>query len=100
MGEARTAHSFSQEMLEEAAFTLIGFAPQYRFAKGRRESAMLYAKLHGNGSLLRSATTPSIIPEAVPLARFVLVGMNLTEECVMVEVGVLADSTRYAVRTA
>src|SRR6267378_1158318 len=33
IGEARTAHPISQEMLERAAFSLIGFVPQYYIVK-------------------------------------------------------------------
>jgi RimJ/RimL family protein N-acetyltransferase len=79
VGEARTAHAITQELLEHASFTLVGFVPAYHIVNGRREGQVLYAKLHGNGQYLRSETPPRVIPEAAALASFVLRGMGLPD---------------------
>src|SRR6202171_695322 len=97
--EARTAHPIAQELLERAAFNLIGFVPQYIILKNRRESLMLYARVHGNGRLLRSISPPRFIPEAAYLARQVLAAMNLIDESEVVnEPAWPQDSATYLVR--
>jgi GNAT superfamily N-acetyltransferase len=86
-GGARTAHSFSQHMLELAGFTAIGFFPQEHLVAGRIESEALYGKLHGHARVLRSDDLPYVIPEIAVLARHVLGSMGLpielrvAEEC-------------------
>ncbi|MDQ3818040.1 MAG: GNAT family N-acetyltransferase [Acidobacteriota bacterium] len=77
IGETRTAHPHSQRMVEEAGFAAIGFIPHYHMVLGRGESQVIYAKLYGNGQMLRSNAPPQLIPEVVPLARHALNAMGL-----------------------
>ena len=98
LGEARTAHNITQEMLEDAGFALIGFVPQYFIVNGRREGLVLYAKLQGNGVFLRSEAAPSVISEAATLARFVLFAMNLNELLIVADEPLVRhDMAKYAV---
>ena len=85
IGEARTAHAYSQKMVERAGFTVVGFIPHYYKLHERGESLVTYAKLHGNGQDLRSNNPPQIIPEVVPLARHVLSTMGLPGRLAVVE---------------
>jgi GNAT superfamily N-acetyltransferase len=78
IGESRTAHRITQEMLDNADFNPIGFLPQYLYFADRRESLMAYGKLHGDGALLRCPHPPRIIPEVEGLAGFVLRRMGLS----------------------
>jgi len=99
IGEGRTAHKISQHLLEEGHFTHIGFVPQYHIVKGRRESQVLCAQVHGNGRFLRTETPPKVISEVAALAHFVLAGMNLRDEIRVVDETVTNDdSANYAVR--
>lgn len=77
VGETRTEHSFSQSRVERAGLVSFGFVPQYHSLNERRESAVLYGKLLGNGESLRSKDTPHVIPEVAPLAHRVLSSMGL-----------------------
>ena len=98
IGEARTAHTLSQEMIQGASFPLIGFVPQFVYLKGRRESLVFYANLYGNGRFLRSARPPEVIPEVAALAHFVLAGMNLRDEIKVVDETVSTpESSKYVV---
>jgi N-acetylglutamate synthase-like GNAT family acetyltransferase len=92
VGYTRTAHSFSQAMFDKASFTAIGFLPQY--CNQRRESAVLYAQLHGNGRTLRAEKSPRLIPEVAPLAAHVLSAMNLR-----ITLSIAEDCQPYAART-
>lgn len=85
VGEARTAHSITQELVEQGGFAITGFVPMYHIVEGRRESQVLYAKLHGDGQFLRTKVPPRVISEVAPLARFVLRGMGLPDNVVAVE---------------
>lgn len=85
IGQTRTANSFSQEMFGQEDFVANGFLPQYYVALKRRESTVLYAKLHGNARSLRRDEPPQIIPEIAPLARHALSGMNLPATLSIVE---------------
>ena len=84
-GGARTAHSFSQHMLELAGFSPIGFFPQEHLIAGRIESEALYGKLHGHAQILRSDDQPHVIPEVAILARHVLGSMGLPLEIKVAE---------------
>jgi RimJ/RimL family protein N-acetyltransferase len=98
IGEARTVHPITQKLFEEAHFAFIGFLPQFLNIKGRRESLVLYAKLHLNGKFLRSQTPPQIIPEAAPLAHFALAGINVRDEINVVDAtGIHNDASKYTV---
>ena len=85
VGFTRTAHSFSQLMFDRAAFTPIGFLPNYYISIQQRESAVLYAKLQSNARTLRTEDLPQIIPEIASLARHVLSAMNLPTTLSVVE---------------
>lgn len=76
-GEARTVHPLSQVLFEKSSFTPVGFLPQTYTFGDARESFVLYARLYGNGEMLRREQPPSVIPEVAPLAQHVLAGMNL-----------------------
>jgi N-acetylglutamate synthase-like GNAT family acetyltransferase len=94
--EARTVHKHAQEMVETAFFPHIGFVPQLLHVGGKRESLALYAKLNLNGAFLRSQTPPQIIPDAAPLAHFVLAGMNLRDEIKVVDTTVInGEPSKY-----
>jgi GNAT superfamily N-acetyltransferase len=93
IGEGRTAHQISQHLLEEGHFTHIGFIPHYFLIKNRREGLVQYARLHGNGRFLRSATPPEVIPEAAPLAHYVLAGINLRDEIKIVNESFIDDDS-------
>ncbi len=82
VGEARTAHTSSQILLERSGFTIVGFSPQYYSIEFQREAFIIYARLYGNAKLLRKKETPFLIPEAVPLARYVLTEMNLPSDII------------------
>ena len=84
-GEARTAHSFSQHMLDLAGFTAIGFFPHEYLILGKGESAVLYGKLYGHAQILRSEDLPHVIPEVAILARHVLRLMGLPLELKVAE---------------
>lgn len=99
IGECRTAHTVSQEMFEEAEFPLIGFFPLFGICKGRRESAVLYARLQGDGVQLRSTAPPRVITEVVPIATTVLTEMGLKTELIEITDRVLPKESRnYSVR--
>lgn len=98
--ESRTAHVITQEMVEEARFPHIGFAPMLFSVNGRRESVVLYAKLHGAGEFLRSKRPPYLISEAALLANLVLTGMGLRSELAISD-GPFADhrTSSFTVRS-
>jgi RimJ/RimL family protein N-acetyltransferase len=99
IGEARTAHSIMQKMMEKAGLTLIGFVPQYHLVKDRRESQVLYARVQGDGRLLRSPAPPRVIPEAASLVAQVLAGLNLMDESEVVNEPLWSQTeTAHAVR--
>ena len=84
-GETRTAHSFSQRMLDVANFSPIGFYPNEYPTRGRIESGVLYGKLHDHAQVLRAAEHPKLIPEIADLARHVLTSMHLPVDFEIVE---------------
>ena len=84
-GEARTVHPLSQVLFEKSSFAPIGFLPQTYTFGDARESFVLYARLYGNGEMLRREQPPEVIPEVAPLAQHVLAGMNLPTALKIVE---------------
>ena len=84
-GEARTAHSFSQHMLDRAGFTAIGFFPHQYLQPGRAESSILYGQLYGHAEVVRSDDLPQVIPEIAGLAHHVLGSMGLPLELTVFE---------------
>jgi GNAT superfamily N-acetyltransferase len=83
--EARTAHSFTQHMLDLAGFVPIGFYPHQYSLQGRTEADVLYGKLYTHAQTLRSDDLPHIIPEVAGLAHHVLTSMGLPVDPVIVE---------------
>jgi RimJ/RimL family protein N-acetyltransferase len=79
-GEARTVHPISQSLFEKADFAAVGFLPQAYTFGDARESFVLYARLYGNGAMLRCEKPPEVIPEVAPLARHALSAMGLPVE--------------------
>jgi N-acetylglutamate synthase-like GNAT family acetyltransferase len=96
-GEARTANSFSQHMLDRAGFTAIEFFPHQYLQPGRAESSILYGQLYGHAQVLRSDEVPGVILEVAGLAHHVLGSMGLpvelevTEECQPYSIDGLCD---------
>jgi N-acetylglutamate synthase-like GNAT family acetyltransferase len=85
LGDARTAHIFSQALMDGSNFFAIGFLPLRSIVSDKRESLVLYANLYGNARDLRSDETPQVILEVAPLARHVLGAMNLPKSLSVVE---------------
>lgn len=85
LGDARTAHVFSQALMDSSNFFAIGFLPLRSMVSDKRESLILYAKLYGNAKDLRSDATPQVIPEIAPLAHHVLLSMGLPKSLSVVE---------------
>jgi RimJ/RimL family protein N-acetyltransferase len=79
-GEARTVHPLSQALFERADFAAVGFLPQAYTFGDARESFVLYARLYGNGGMMRCERPPEVIPEVAPLARHTLAALGLREE--------------------
>jgi N-acetylglutamate synthase-like GNAT family acetyltransferase len=84
-GEARTAHSFSQHMLDLASFTVIGFFPHEYAQPEKAEGSILYGRLHGHAQVLRSEDRPHLIPEVASLASHVLNSMRMPVDLIVVE---------------
>ena len=98
LGYARTANAFSQKMFERAAFTPIGFLPQYYAVKQQRESIVLYAKLLGNSASLRCQEPPTLIQAVAPLAQQVLTQMGLLPQFTLVDPAPYPSQSDYAIQ--
>jgi hypothetical protein len=77
IGFARTFHRVSQKYVEDAGLKAVGLLPHYKIIDERRENFVLYTKLCGQGSQLRSEKLPQVIPEIAPLAQHALSAMEL-----------------------
>jgi N-acetylglutamate synthase-like GNAT family acetyltransferase len=84
-GYARTAHLISQKLLDEAAFSPIGFLPQRWIVCERQESALIYGRLSDTARRMRCSAPPQIIPQIRELARHSLAAFKVDQSLEVVK---------------
>jgi N-acetylglutamate synthase-like GNAT family acetyltransferase len=98
-GYARTAHSISQKLMEETAFSPIGFLPQRWVVCERQESAVIYGRLSDTARQMRSSDMPQVMPEIAEFARHSMAAFKVGQSLKVVEkCGVLPEESGCGIK--